>query len=408
MEKINKIKSCIQVWKKRDLTIKGRILIIKTLLVSQIGFEVEMRTIPKHILKTIEALIWQFLLNDKKALVNRNTMYLRPEDGGQNMINLTEFIKSKRIKLAYKVIHSSYENWNIICKYWFKKFDEKYSTEYFLYKCSSLRNLNLEFLPKFYHDVITAYAYMQSKAKIHDIDSILDENIFGNSNIIFSHAPLWFESFSKSGFKKIKDIWDSAHKTFHSEIDICNRLADKTNWRIYYNRIKSRIPKNWVEKLESNATHAKVTNILKVKDSIYMYNFKNEFTQPIKLTNKQLQRYLRDVNRPKCELKWETYFNETFNWRKVWKLSLDLPCSNKEKQFHWKIIHNALFTESKMQLMGMSNGSCHFCKTDSETLHHLFYQCRITQNFILKVENALNILLRNKLNVAAIKIQLKH
>ena len=53
--------------------------------------------------------------------------------------------------------------------------------------------------------------------------------------------------------------------------------------------------------------------------------------------------------------------------------------------------------------MGMSNGSCHFCKTDSETLRHLFYQCRITQNFILKVENALN-----KLSVAAIKIQLKH
>ena len=130
---------------------------------------------------------------------------------------------------------------------------------------------------------------------------------------------------------------------------------------------------------------------------------KNEFIQPIKLTNKQLLRYLRDVHRPKCELEWETYFNETFNWRKVWKLSLDLPCSNKEKQFHWKIIHNALFTESKLQFMGMSNGSCHFFKTDSETLQHLFYQCRITQNFILKVENALIILLRNKLNVAATK-----
>ena len=139
-----------------------------------------------------------------------------------------------------------------------------------------------------------------------------------------------------------------------------------------------------------------------------MYDFKNEFIQPIKLTNKQLQRYLRDVHRPKCELKWETYFNETFNWRKVLKLSLDLLCSNKEKQFHWRIIQNALFTESKLQLMGMSNGSCHFCKTDCETLHHLFYQCGITQNFILKVENALNILIRNKLNVAATKIQLKH
>ena len=68
-----------------------------------------------------------FLWNNKKALVNRNTMYLRPEDGGQNMINLTEFIKCKRIKVAYKVIHSSYENWNIIGKYLFKNL-MKYTT----------------------------------------------------------------------------------------------------------------------------------------------------------------------------------------------------------------------------------------------------------------------------------------
>ena len=45
LEKINKIKSCIQVWKKRDLTLKGRSLIIKTLLISQTWFKVEMQSI---------------------------------------------------------------------------------------------------------------------------------------------------------------------------------------------------------------------------------------------------------------------------------------------------------------------------------------------------------------------------
>lgn len=61
MDKINKIKNCIQVWKKRDLTLKGRVLIIKSLLISQIGFEIEMRNIPNNVIKTIENLIWNFL-----------------------------------------------------------------------------------------------------------------------------------------------------------------------------------------------------------------------------------------------------------------------------------------------------------------------------------------------------------
>ena len=112
---------------------------------------------------------------------------------------------------------------------------------------------------------------------------------------------------------------------------------------------------------------------------------------------------------PKCETKWEAYFNETFNRTNIWKLSLDLPCSNKDKQFHWKVIHNALFTESRLQIMGMSNGICRLCKTDTETLFQLFFQCRISHSFILKVENTLNIILRDNFNsTESIKLHMKH
>ena len=143
MVKINKIKTCIQIWKKRDLTIKGRVLVIKSLLLSQIGFEIEIRIIPGYVLKTIETLIWNFLWNDKKPVGNRNAMYLQPIDGGQNMVNIKEFIICKRIKFAYKLIHSNYENWNIIGRYWTKSFDQRYGTDFFLFHCSSLKNLNL-------------------------------------------------------------------------------------------------------------------------------------------------------------------------------------------------------------------------------------------------------------------------
>lgn len=47
LEKIKKIKNCIQIWKARDLTLKGKILVIKTLLVPQIAYEVEMKATPK-------------------------------------------------------------------------------------------------------------------------------------------------------------------------------------------------------------------------------------------------------------------------------------------------------------------------------------------------------------------------
>ena len=59
--------------------------------------------------------------------------------------------------------------------------------------------------------------------------------------------------------------------------------------------------------------------------------------------------------------------------------------------------------------MGMSNGMCHLCKTDTETLCHLFYHCRVSYSLILKVERALNVLIKCEFYVpGAIRIQLKH
>ena len=49
LEKINKIKNCIKVWKSRDLTLIGKVLVIKTLLLSQIGFLAESLIIPNKV-----------------------------------------------------------------------------------------------------------------------------------------------------------------------------------------------------------------------------------------------------------------------------------------------------------------------------------------------------------------------
>jgi hypothetical protein len=37
--------------------------------------------------------------------------------------------------------------------------------------------------------------------------------------------------------------------------------------------------------------------------------------------------------------------------------------------------HFIVYTESRLQKMGKSNGLCHFCNNNIETLQHLFFQC---------------------------------
>jgi hypothetical protein len=71
-----------------------------------IGYEIEIRSIPKNYLKIINNLIWGFIWNNKVNQVDRNMCCMDIEEGGLEMINLFSFVKSKQIKVLYKIMHS--------------------------------------------------------------------------------------------------------------------------------------------------------------------------------------------------------------------------------------------------------------------------------------------------------------
>ena len=62
-------------------------------------------------------------------------------------------------------------------------------------------------------------------------------------------------------------------------------------------------------------------------------------------------------------------------WEVVWKNLNLLSCKQKIIQLQWKCIHFIVYTESRLQKMGTSNGLGPFCKNNTETLQHLFFQC---------------------------------
>ena len=81
---------------------------------------------------------------------------------------------------------------------------------------------------------------------------------------------------------------------------------------------------------------------------------------------------------------------ELLTGKLVWHSSLEIPCSNKERQFQWKIIHNAIFTEHKLQLMNFSNGLCHFCRNETEDVRHLFALCSVSREVLELLQNKIN------------------
>jgi hypothetical protein len=91
---INKMKSCTQVWKTRNLTFKVKTLIAKNFLLAQMGFETEMRGIQEKNKKEVNYLIWKFLWDNKPNQIERTVCCLNINEGGMGMINKT--LRQKR------------------------------------------------------------------------------------------------------------------------------------------------------------------------------------------------------------------------------------------------------------------------------------------------------------------------
>ena len=88
LEKKKKIKSCMEVWKSRDLTYEGTFLILKSFVLSLIGYEIEMRGIPEKYEHEINNLLWSFIWDGKTNQIKRNICCLPKEKGGMGMVNI--------------------------------------------------------------------------------------------------------------------------------------------------------------------------------------------------------------------------------------------------------------------------------------------------------------------------------
>ena len=104
------------------------------------------------------------------------------EEGGLEMINLFSFVKSKQIKVLYKIMHSGNET---LGNCWLNKFDEDNGEDFFLCKCSNIEGLKLNRIPKFYLNALHSFSEFRTKFTPNSLQDILDTPLFCNENINF-------------------------------------------------------------------------------------------------------------------------------------------------------------------------------------------------------------------------------
>ncbi len=113
-EKIDKIKMIIERWKYRNLTFFGKILIIKSLVISKLIHTMTILVTPEEILKDVEKIIFGFLW-DSHERIKRKTLIGTKNEGGIQMPDI--YCKDNSLKAGWiKRISGKNANSNYVNK----------------------------------------------------------------------------------------------------------------------------------------------------------------------------------------------------------------------------------------------------------------------------------------------------
>ena len=75
MNRIRKMKTKLNLWLSRDLTLYGKSSLAKTLGVSQLIYAASMLTVPTSVIKNVQAELFNFLWKNKTDKIKRLVMY---------------------------------------------------------------------------------------------------------------------------------------------------------------------------------------------------------------------------------------------------------------------------------------------------------------------------------------------
>jgi hypothetical protein len=105
---IERIEQLLSLWCLRKLTLKGKVLIINSHIISQLLYVCTVLYTPKWVLKKYEELIKAFLWNKKTAKVKYKSLINTIEDGGLRLQDLESKIKAIKCKWYKNMIKEDY------------------------------------------------------------------------------------------------------------------------------------------------------------------------------------------------------------------------------------------------------------------------------------------------------------
>ena len=96
-DKLVSLKKILNIWLSRDISIYGKINIVKTLALSKLTFVCSVLDTPDGFTEEVNKIIFKFIWKYKQPKIKKSTIIKCKEEGGLNMTDFTVFDKALKL-----------------------------------------------------------------------------------------------------------------------------------------------------------------------------------------------------------------------------------------------------------------------------------------------------------------------
>ena len=364
-DKLNTIQSILSRWKNHKMTLYGKITIINTLVIPQVLYASTVLKTPEQFLRECETIIRKFIWDDKPSKIKHTTLILDKERGGLNLQDIRLKSNAIRIRWITELLKPGLNPWKAYLDYKLKGNAYRIPFANIREEDSNLTGND------FYDDILNTWCKLHFKQPIN-INEILGQNIWMNSNLKINGKMIKNKELSAHGINIIADLVHERNKKFKTLVELKDEYNINMN-QMYYNSLINAIPLEWRKEVKDKIGQADQSRRFIILNKIH-YDIEIIKTRDIYL---ELRDKIGII--PTSETKWlENYDIQTDEWERIYKRSKKSTSNVKIWNMQYKILNRII--ACRKWLFKCKKADTELCECHQiEDIEHFYYTCKNTQ-----------------------------